>query len=59
LLSADRQVGLKGITTTSWAAFAVDTQGKIAYSSTYKKGVLINQLSGSIFIPLLKKEMLP
>jgi len=33
---------LKGITTTSWVAFAIDTQGKIPYTSTYKKGVLIH-----------------
>jgi hypothetical protein len=40
-LSADRQVGLKGITTTSRAAFAIDTQGEIAYILIYKKGVVI------------------
>jgi hypothetical protein len=32
---------LTGITATSWAAFAMDIQGKIAYTSTYKKEVLI------------------
>ena len=35
-------LGLKGIPTTSWAAFFIDTQGKIAYTSTHKKGVLIH-----------------
>ena len=29
---------------TSWAAFAIATQGKIAYTSTHKKGVLIHCL---------------
>ena len=33
----------KWAATISWAAFATDTQGKIAYTSTHKKGVLINQ----------------
>jgi len=45
-LSADRQVGLKGTTTTSWAAFPIDTQGKIPYTSAHKKGVLITQIEG-------------
>ena len=36
-------LGLKGIPTTSWAAFFIDTQGKIAYTSTHKKGVLIHK----------------
>lgn len=58
-LSADRQVGLKGITTTSWAAFAIDTQGKIAYTSTYKKGVLINQLKEELTIDLLEGNTYP
>jgi hypothetical protein len=27
--------------TTSWATFAIETQGKIAYNSTDKKGIVI------------------
>jgi hypothetical protein len=35
-------LGLKGTTSTSWAAFSIGTQGKIPYTSTHKKGVLIS-----------------
>ncbi len=36
-------LGLKRTTTTSWAAFSINTQGKIPYTSTHKKGVLITR----------------
>lgn len=35
-------LGLKGMPTTSWATFAIEAQGKIAYTLSYKKAVPIN-----------------